>query len=294
MRVLPAIAALAFSLGPLPADPPVSAITEANTLQEAAGAEAPLVIPVSLRNHLPTATVWVNGQPQELFLDLAGSAALALTPHELSSTSVDYLSTGTSVRDAMGYITQGRRFLAQSVRVGATEIGPLVGEEWHIGAYGPPDRNGYLGMGLFANRLAVFDYSQGSVRLYSGQNPRRLREECGDSAILAIRVENGIAVSLVHTNVGPLRVLWYSGSTDNVVRSTLLTDNNLKSVPVEDGPPVFSFREFTGLGATVPSPEFRDVPFQAPDVDLVLGTPFFLQNKVCLDLAAGQAAVKSF
>lgn len=257
-------------------------------------AEQLLAIPVTVRNHLPTTTVWVNGEPHDLFLDLAGAAEVALTPDELSSTSVEYLTSNASVRNAMGQATNGRRFLARSVRVGGQEIGPVIGDEWHIGAYGPPDRNGYLGMGFFTNQLMVLDYAKGSVRLYPGRNPERLRSECGRSQPFELRVENGIAVSVVETEVGTLRVLWDTGSTDNVARSRLLLDKGLKSLPVEDGPPVFSFQHFAGLGVAQPLPQFRDVPFQAPDVDLVLGTPFFRSNKVCLDLAAGQGAVQPY
>lgn len=294
MKVPPVLAARLLALGLCTIVTAASASGPNDAPASASPSEVPLSIPIHIRNHLPTTIVVVNGRRHSLFLDLAGAAALALTPDELSVTSVQDGPGRKVVQNAIGETTEGRRFTAKSVRVGGIELGPLVGDEWNIGAYGPPDRNGYLGMGFFTGRLVVMDYRAGRVRVFPGRDPARMLRECGKQIGFGVEVENGIAVSIVETELGLLRVLWDTGSTDNVIRSSLLAERGLTANPSEDGPPIFSFQRFAGLSRSLHPPKFRAVPFRAPAVDVVLGTPYFTENKVCLDLAAGRGAVKKY
>jgi len=269
-------------------------LSAANPSQATAESLAPVHIGIELIKHLPTTSVMVDGVHHHLFLDLAGAAALALTPEELSNTPVDFLHQVKEVRNAMNEASESRRFTAKSVRLGDSEVGPLIGDEWNIGNYGPPDRNGYLGMGFFAQHLVVLDYGSSKVSLYPGGDLSRLASECPNSRQFDVKLENGIAVSKITTDIGVLRVLWDTGSTDNVVRARLLEDNGRRGVPSDDGPPTFSFKRFVGLSERSAEPNFRVIAFRAPEVDLVLGTPYFAANKVCLDLAAGRGAVAPY
>lgn len=82
----------------------------------ATGPSAPVPVPqsvadisIEIRHRLPTVKVLISGEPFELFLDLAGHRAIALTPSELSRAKVKYLPHSDKFQNSYGQILESRR-----------------------------------------------------------------------------------------------------------------------------------------------------------------------------------------
>lgn len=246
-------------------------------------------VPIVIRNHLPTVRVAINGQPLDLFVDLAGFSAVSLTDEELATVGAPRASKEVvGFTDPFGNAATSGQYGLKSLELGGYVFREIAATKSAFGANAPPDRNGYIGMGLLARYSVVFNYAAGWVRLYPAGSDA-LSHECG-ARTFPLHVADGIATSDALVGSTPVRVLWDTGSTDNVVRSPLLTRIARAPIQMPDGPPVV--RAPLSLQAyEFPDVEFRVLKFGAPDVDLVLGTPFFLRHKVCLDLSAGTGAV---
>jgi hypothetical protein len=252
----------------------------------------PLVeFPVKIINGLPTLTVIVLGKPLNLFLDLGGFNEIALTSEELATIPVEFSGGTVSYRDSTGSVSESREFVVTNVKLGGVQVGPLEGAEFAFGRAGPPDKNGYIGIGFLKNFLLVLDYPESRVRLYTKGDEKALEMECGTRLFSVARV-NGIAQTNASTDLGNLLFLWDTGSTDNVIRTSRVERTHLRPQTSDDGPPIVKLQRFTLARRNYGPSEFRAIAFKAPDVDAVLGTPFYRANRVCLDLSRGVGAIR--
>jgi hypothetical protein len=252
----------------------------------------PLVeIPIELRQRLPNVEVLLSGQRFKLFLDLGGFHAISLTTAELKRADVRWVDNPDTFFNSAGKMFESRRFTVPNVVIGGASFGELEGGELVFDdALAPPDRNGYIGMGLLGQFLIVLDYPARRVRLYSSGDLRALAAECGRKTF-DVAVVDMVAQSVVRTEQGELRVEWDTGATNNFIRPATIgrgRDNDRRSDPAQKTVTLASVR----LGAQELGPlEFRVAEFRAPVLDAILGTSFFLSRKVCLDLPQGVGAI---
>ena len=280
--VLPAllVAALLAALVPL-----------AGCATAPAAIEPPIVVPLEVRNGLPTVTATIGGVPLRLFLDLGAYSAVALTGAELQRVPVRVLPEPIRSTNAAGDIVESRRFVAPDVVLGGVALGDLDGNEFAFPAnFAPPDRNGYLGFALHSLFLLVFDYGGGALRLYRTGATDALRRECGTQSF-AIDVVNGIAQSTVATGHGTRVFSWDTGSRRSVVRPSVVGQS---PGPGSAGTGVATRQigSFVLGGRELGPQTFVLIDYRGITVDGVLGTDFFATRVVCLDIGRGVGAVR--
>jgi len=256
------------------------------------GAIQPLLqVPLELRSGMPTTTVSIGGIELNLFVDLGGYSAIALTEAELKRVSVRYLTDSTRSTNASGDIYESRRFVAPGVSLGGVLLGDLEGSEFIFPeAAAPPDRNGYVGFALLSRFLLIVDYPNGSLRLYASGSKDAMIRECGDKSF-EIDVVNGVAQTIADTDHGKLVFSWDTGSIRSVIRPSAVGVSVKAGVPAP-GAPSHRMTKFV-LGSRDFGPQsFLPIDYRGVVVDGVLGTDFFASRVVCLDIGRGKGAVK--
>lgn len=250
-----------------------------------------LDLPIELRYRLPTVDVLVSGQPFKLFLDLGGFHAISLTTAELSRSNVRFLESPHEFMNSAGTIFESRRFVAPNVVIGGVSFGDLEGGEFLFNdAVAPPERNGYIGIGLLGQFLVVLDYPAQRVRLYQSGDARALELECGRKGF-DVSMENKVAQSTVRTDYGDLLFEWDTGATYNFIRPAAIRRGESVDRRSDMGQATISIASLR-IGAQELGPqEFRVAQFHAPALDAIFGTSFFASRKVCLDMPQGRGAI---
>lgn len=233
---------------------------------------------------LPTVVVKINGAPVILFLDYGGYAQLAVKTEALGLTAVRFTGDVQKSRDAQGHERVSRKFIAQALSAGSGNWHDVSGTDLPASPAFRFPQSGYLGFGLMKSYLAVFDYAGKELRLYPSGDRKALDRECGSSTF-PISVVDGVTQAKAKTKNGERTFQFDTGSNMDLVRPA--------SVPGEPPKPgtQIDFKGFQ-LGSSIADRSFLVIPYQAPDVDGVLGRPFFAEHVVCLDPTAGVGGVK--
>jgi hypothetical protein len=252
----------------------------------------PLVeIPIELRQRLPNVEVRISGQRFKLFLDLGGFHAVSLTRVELGRADVHWVESPHTFMNSAGKMFESRQFIAPNVVIGGASFGDLEGGEFLFDdALAPPDRNGYIGMGLLGQFLVVLDYPARRVRLYPSGDRRALAVECGRSTFEVSLVDK-VAQSVLKTEYGDLRVEWDTGATHNFIRPVAIERGRDAARRADPAQPTVTLASVQLAAQELGPLEFRVAQFQAPALDAIFGTSFFLSRKVCLDLPQGLGAI---
>ena len=239
---------------------------------------------------MPTTTVSVGGTRLNLFVDLGGYSAIALTAAELNRVEVRYLTDSTRSTDASGDIQESRRFVAPAVSLGGVLFEDLEGSEFIFPeAAAPPDRNGFIGFALLSRFLLVVDYPSRSLRLYPSGSKDAMIRECGDQSF-EVDVVNGIAQSIADTDYGKLVFSWDTGSTRSVVRPSVIGGRGRAAAGSAASPQ--SIAKFMLGGRDFGPQSFLPINYRGVTVDGVLGTDFFASHTVCLDIGRGKGSVR--
>ena len=255
-------------------------------------------IRVELVHGLPTTTVLIDGVPLRLYFDLGSYEAISLTTAELRRVKVSYLSETTAVRNAEGETLESRKFIAHHVSISGFDLGDLQGREAFFGGMAPPDQNGTVGMSVMGRYLLVLDYPAKEIRFYHPGDDTAFVAECGRRAF-RIRVEHGIATSIMRTKFGDRKVIWDTGATDNFIRpsavpSDLRVGRTIDYPPFHDSSSSLVRVENVSIDSLAFGPQvFRLWAFKAPNVDAYLGTALLATRKVCLDLKAERGGVQT-
>jgi len=250
--------------------------------------DAPIRVPFTLQDGLPTARASVAGHPVSLVLDLGAYQILGLKSAALAGVPVDFSGEAEHWRDADGHVFSSRLFRAKDFRAGGLQVGELDGNEL-TGTVGKAalTQDGLIGFGLLRSFQLVFDEPKGELRLYPASATSVLRRECGSDGA-QVREENGVLVSVAVTEDGPLRVQWDTGAAENVLRPSVLAPHR---------PDVrflrrLRFDRFDVAGGSAGPQRFTLRQFAAPDVDAVLGSGFFATHVICLDPERGRIAFR--
>lgn len=247
--------------------------------------EGPIRIPFETNDTgLPTVVVKINGMPVTLFLDYGGYAQLAVKTEALGSTAVTFTGDVQKSRDAQGHERVSRKFSAHTLLAGSSTWHDVSGTELPVSPAFRFPQSGYVGFGLLKSYLAVFDYAGKELRLYASGDRKALNQECGLSTF-PISVVDGVTQATAKTSYGAKTFQFDTGSNMDLLRPA--------SVPGEPPKPgtQVELKAFQ-LGGSAADRSFLVIPYQAPDVDGVLGRPFFAEHVVCLDPTAGVGGVK--
>ncbi len=250
----------------------------------------PIRIPLYFESGLPTVHATLSGKPVSLIIDLGGFSPLALNKEKLSVVPVEFSKRLDHWQDANGHVFATRTYLARNLVAGGLMLAGLHGSELTVPLASGQD--GYLGFGLLSNYLVVFDYPGSELRLYPSGSGTALREECG-SDVIPIDIDNGVVESTVETDRGKFVFQLDTGSSQNILRPSALGMAPGGMMP--DGMQMTSvvFSKY-GLGRQdFGRMRFTLREFAAPNVDGVLGTPFFKSRIVCVDIGKHVAAIKN-
>jgi hypothetical protein len=252
----------------------------------------PLVeIPIELRQRLPNVEVLISGQRFKLFVDLGGFHAISLTTAELERADVRLVDNPDTFFNSAGKMFESRRFTAPDVVIGGASFGELDGGELLFDdALAPPDRNGYIGMGLLGQFLVVLDYPARRIRLYPSGDGRALAAECGRNTF-EVSLVDMVAQSVVRTELGDLRVEWDTGATHNFIRPATVARGRDAARRTDAAQSTVTLASVRLAAQELGPLEFRVAQFRAPVLDAIFGTSFFLSRKVCLDLPQGRGAI---
>ena len=247
-----------------------------------AGSTKPIRIPFTLENDLPTVSAKIDGVTRKLFIDSGGFAFLTLTKAALKQTTVTFNGHTVRQRDISGREFEIRDFSVKEIQIGEMSALNIDGYEIiHSTAAGDFTQDGYLGFGAISRSISVFDYPHSELRLYPPNTPAdELVAECGGNQF-ELKIDGGVMESIVQTEKGPLLFQWDTGSTQNVLRPSAL--NLSGNLPTSQPFSKFVFGYMDEGRIRIPLREFA-----APDVDGVLGTPFFRGKVVCFDPVHGR------
>ncbi|WP_430391313.1 hypothetical protein [Dyella sp. 20L07] len=250
----------------------------------AAALDAPLKLPFQVESGLPTVKAIVGGKPVNLILDLGGFQGLALKPSVAASTPLSFTGQEVHWRNAEGQDFTSRNFNAH-VSVGSLDLSEVAGGE--LGGNEGFPQDGYLGLGVLRHYLAVFDYPQGELRLYASGLAAAMQAECG-SAGKPLDVVNGVSQSEVETDHGKLLFQWDTGSSANVLRPSAVGMSPQQAEKQHS----LAFEKFVVGGVDTGHQRIGLRQFVAPDVDGVLGTPFFQTRVICVDVTRQMGAMR--
>jgi hypothetical protein len=245
---------------------------------------SPLRIPFKVdQTGLPTFNAEIGGKPVLLFLDFGGSKSLTLKQQVLDRLAIKYEIKTQKITLWTGVSSLVKTFTAPNFKAGTLQLSTIAGTVLPDDAYHFP-QDGTLGFGFLKSFLVIFDYVNNEVRLYPGNNAKAMRDECGIN-VFAVDVTKGVAELTADTELGRRSFLIDTGANQDVARPGA-------NPVLGSAGSVFTYRRFK-IGAKDIGPErFLVVPYKAPDVDGVLGRSFFSRHVVCIDAAAGKAAVR--
>ncbi len=237
------------------------------------------------RTGLPTLNVVVNKAPRSVFLDYGGYAALAIKTRALAGAAVTFTGEVQRSGDAQGNELISRKFNAPVISAGSGTWRNVSGTELPESPAFRFPQDGYVGFALLRSYLSVFDYEKGELRLYSAGDRQAMARECGAEKF-PIQVVDGVTLTKARVGYGERTFQFDTGSNMDLVRP--------RAVPGKE-PKAGSTVTVNGfaLGGSRPvNRSFLVIPYQAPDVDGVLGRPFFAEHVVCLDPTDGWGGVR--
>jgi hypothetical protein len=249
-----------------------------------ARSSVPLHIPFIVdQTGLPTFNAEIDGKPVSLFLDFGGYKNLAIKKHALENLRVTYKNETQHFTSSTGTSSAVETFIAHNFQAGTVRLSTIDGASLPDGLYRFP-QDGYLGFGFLKAFLVVFDYAHGEARLYPSNNPKLMQSECGTN-VFPVAVAKGVAEVSVETELGQRFFSLDTGSNQNAARPG--------TNPVLGAPDtLFKYEKFRLGTQDLGAESFLVIPYAAPDVDGVLGRDFFSKHIVCIDIAAGNAAVR--
>ena len=262
-------------------------------------ASAADVVPLTFINGLPFATVRIGAVASQLMIDSGGSLSISIPEKTIKeSGSVRLLEQKTRFSDLKGQVVEVQNFVAQQVRLGTTELGPVDGRV-HVQWGGAPEgleaeltkarQAGAIGLAAFGNRPVMFDYQLGTLSIYEpGESP-----QAGQQGWHALRLEYGKIgpnVTLIVSGK-PLKFVLDTGAQVNLVNGKSLAPVAMES-SCQAAPPDTDHCDPRELGTvqdsngqSVGTLKAERIALNGAPFDGILGAPFFQGHKVLFDLA---------
>jgi predicted aspartyl protease len=248
-----------------------------------ANAQSDASIPLQLQQGRPLVNVTVNHVPLTVLLDFGGGGTIVLNKADAEKTGAFANNATQSVSTFDGAVHNVSAVHLNMVTAGDAIFGEIDGSV--VGA----DGDSYMGAGLLDKKLVVFDYAHNQVRLYKSGDAHAMQRECGTDNF-PVDVRHGLFQTYVRVDGKTLTAAFDTGSNISVIRPSVL---NLKVAAYVPGssPEIhqlhklrFNLAEMAELSAVL-------IEFKGPPVDIILGTNFFLQRRVCLDGPAHMGAM---
>jgi hypothetical protein len=172
------------------------------------------------------------------------------------------------------------------IRIPFTMHDGLPSAEGRVGDARLALKDGHLDERFLKNYTVAFDYTHSALLLFAPTaRTEELAHTCG-RAPFHIDVVDGVAQARFHTDAGERLFMIDTGSTQNVLRPTVV------GPAAQKGQASHAFATFNMARLHFGRTHFALREFAAPDVDGVLGTPFLQGKTFCVDAARGKGWIK--
>lgn len=260
-------------------------------------------VPVTMIDGLPVIAVQLGAVKVDFLLDTGGQIGITVPDPLITGATKVALSGGEQkMTDAAGHVYLVRKVVAQSVRVGDAELGPvdgLVNYQWglSVGKEGAPEvtKKGVIGLKALAIKNVLFDIAAGSVSLYDRgtQGPdvsgwKRAKFEYDARGVVLRIVVNGVGAAMSLD----------TAATNSMIRKDAKLFSKTRS-PCVGKKPDASFCgmatlkvDAEGQEPGVGSIEAAVVQMGAVPFDGLLGIDFFQSRRVYLDFESSTAFIQ--
>ena len=244
-------------------------------------------IALQLQEGRPFVRAEINQVPLSLLVDLGGYDTVALNQADAGKAgaqpqlSPNETLGGFSTFDGKRQQSSVSRF--REVLVGGVPFGEVRGSIF--GGEG----TSYVGAGLLGKSLLVFDYAKQQLRLYQSGDAQALRRECGANTF-PVDVRRGVFLTYLRVEGKTLVAAFDTGASFTVMRPSVWQLDPVDYVPGTTP----QIRRLHGLrinDAEIKELNAALIEFKGPPVDIVLGTNFFTNRRVCLDSGAHVGAI---
>lgn len=252
--------------------------------QADAGPEA--TISLRLQQGRPFVDVAINNVPVSLLLDFGGYDTIALNKADAEKAGVE---ANNSSRSFSSF--DGKRHSSFGTHIKVAAVGGAIFREIDGSILGG-EGNSYLGAGLLAKKLVVFDYLGNEVRLYQSGDAAALYRECGNDTF-PVDVRRGVYQTYLRVGGKTLTAAFDTGANYSVVRPSWLNLEATEYVP-GSSPKIHEFRNMRINNSNIEQLNAALIEFKGPPADIVLGGNFFSNRRVCLDGAAHVGAIRQY
>jgi Aspartyl protease len=249
----------------------------------AAAAVGPVTVPVDLIDNYPIISADIDGRKVRLMFDLGEDSALVLTRATLEELKIAPTGAGHIVADVKGNAIESPTFSLPHLRIGGASFTNVFGR---IDAHDPSyqsthvGQQGYIGPSLLGTYQIVLDYRAGKMTLIPPGTRHIQRAGCRGAAVPFLPEWNGAPVTKAQTDFGDLTLVWDTGAPVSIIRKARIEETHAKVANQLIHTEHF-FLNDTDFGPL----EFRPLEFlQPPGSDGFIGTNFFAQHVVCVDL----------
>ncbi|MGJ9418089.1 hypothetical protein ACHAC9_10025 [Massilia sp. CMS3.1] len=249
------------------------------------------VVPLTFINGLPFVTVTVGAVSSRLMIDSGGALGISIpetTVH--TSGAVTLLDQTTKFSDLHGQAYEVRNLVAQQVKVGTTELGPVEGRvhvQWGGAPEGPQAEltrareAGAIGLAAFGKRPLMFDYRRGTLSIFKpGEGPQAGQQDW--RALPLAYGKEGPNISL-SVNGKALKFVLDTGAQVNIVNAASLAPDSAASRCQACDPRELGQVQ-AGDGRPLGSLAAERMDLNGAPFDGILGAPFFQRYRVLLDL----------
>jgi hypothetical protein len=248
-------------------------------VSRAAEGTMPIRIPFTLNYNLPTVSALVNNHPVLLFIDSGMYKPVALTSSALEELPVRFMDRIEQFRDFQGQTHTHRQFTVDTLSIGTLDLPNLEGIEFDM-----LGSSGAIGLPVLSKYVVVLDYRRLEMLLYPTETRlKTLKNQCGRP--FPIQLASGVVVSKVNTEHGEFTFDWDTGASETTIRPSSLGLGFFTFVTSE------RFQRFNLGGKKLGPTRVQVQHFSAPDVDGILGTDFFANRVLCLDVGNLEASL---
>ncbi len=270
--------------------------------QPALAAAQDVVVPVQFIDGLPVVTVTLGDLRADFLLDTGSSQALTI-PRPLITPAAGVAERPESVRmtDAAGVVQEVRRLRAESVALGAAQLGPaegLVHYRWGLsvgdGRAPAVTQKGAVGLGVFGQRGVLFELGRGRLTVFAAGARPQLPGPWF-RAPFAYDKRGAVVEFMAHGQRAELAL--DSAATSSMLKkgSAVLSGPNDVCKNQQPDAPACGMTTFSAgvIGNAPPArSDFAVVAMGPLPFDGLLGIDFFKTHAVYLDLATHEMRFK--
>ena len=249
-------------------------------LSEAGDApEAPVVLPLTVRENSVLITARVNDVEVSLVVDTGYSRSVALAEEALTKVGAVAIGETTRRMDAKGNVMSAPKYNLSQIRIGTAEFQNVQADlDVHHPSYQATEvgQQGFLGTALLKEFRAVFDFRGRTLSLHRSNADV---PACRGVSVPFVPEWNGEPATQVGTDLGTVILWWDTGAPISMLAKRFVTER----AENQRGEQLTSMRLTLGPG------DFGPAVFHVEELALpkgfegFIGFDFFTRHSICMD-----------